>query len=188
MSATFSGMAAPTLSAPAAMATTTVGSTLTIAYDDRSSTTYKLAYQPFFVTGDQLPDGKGGRVVVKGKSGNAPLRTQAGVYCNVRPYGCITVVRCMPCLPYSQDKKKFTVDAKTGIVHSEMFPLLEREGPNPAELFQIWLNLPRANKLAPPHFSMLWNDRIPRAAVVDSAGKTTKVTVIAGKLGATLRG
>lgn len=65
-------------------------------------------------------DGKGNKVVVKGKSGNAPLRTMAGVYCNVRPYGTITVVRCMPCLPYSQDKKKFDVDAKTGIVHSEM--------------------------------------------------------------------
>lgn len=65
-------------------------------------------------------DGQGGKVVVKGKSGNAPLRTQAGVYCNVRPYGCITVVRCMPCLPYSQDRAKFNVDAKTGIIHSEM--------------------------------------------------------------------
>ncbi len=65
-------------------------------------------------------DGKGGRVVVKGKSGNAPLRTQAGVYCNVRPYGCITVVRSMPCLPYSQDRAVFDVDAETGIVHSEM--------------------------------------------------------------------
>jgi len=65
-------------------------------------------------------DGKGGKVVVMGKSGNAPLRTQAGVYCNVRPYGPITVVRCMPCLPYSQDKGKFGVDAKSGIVHSEM--------------------------------------------------------------------
>jgi hypothetical protein len=65
-------------------------------------------------------DGKGGRVVVMGKSGNAPLRTQAGVYCNVRPYGPITAVRCMPCLPYSQDRAKFNVDPKTGIVHSEM--------------------------------------------------------------------
>ena len=65
-------------------------------------------------------DGKGGKVVVMGKSGNAPLRTQAGVYCNVRPYGPITVVRCMPGLPYSQDRAQFTVDAKTGIVHSEM--------------------------------------------------------------------
>ncbi len=65
-------------------------------------------------------DGKGGKVVVMGKSGNAPLRTQAGVYCNVRPYGLTTVVRCMPCLPYSQDKAAFHVDAETGIVHSEM--------------------------------------------------------------------
>jgi hypothetical protein len=65
-------------------------------------------------------DGKGGKVVVMGKSGNAPLRTQAGVFCNVRPYGRTTVVRCMPCLPYSQDKAKFTVDATSGIIHSEM--------------------------------------------------------------------
>lgn len=65
-------------------------------------------------------DGKGNKVVVKGKSGNAKLRTMSGVYCNVRPYGCITVVRSMPCLPYSQDKSKFDVCAETGIVHSEM--------------------------------------------------------------------
>ena len=65
-------------------------------------------------------DADGKRVVVMGKSGNAPLRTQAGVYCNVRPYGPITVVRSMPCLPYSQDRQKFTVDAKTGLVHTEM--------------------------------------------------------------------
>ena len=65
-------------------------------------------------------DGSGNKVVVMGKSGNAPLRTQAGVFCNVRPYGPITVVRCMPCLPYSQDKSKFSVSEKTGIVHTEM--------------------------------------------------------------------
>ena len=65
-------------------------------------------------------DADGKRVVVMGKSGNAPLRTQAGVFCNVRPYGPITAVRCMPCLPYSQDKSKFVVDPKTGNVHSEM--------------------------------------------------------------------
>ena len=65
-------------------------------------------------------DSSGKKVVVMGKSGNAPLRTQAGVYCNVRPYGPITVVRCMPCLPYSQDKSVFDLDAKTGVIHSEM--------------------------------------------------------------------
>lgn len=65
-------------------------------------------------------DGRGGKVVVMGKSGNAALRTQAGVYCNVRPYGPITVVRCMPCLPYSQNRAVFDVSAETGIIHSEM--------------------------------------------------------------------
>ena len=65
-------------------------------------------------------DGKGGKVVVMGKSANAPLRTQAGVFCNVRPYGPIIAVRCMPCLPYSQDRAAFDVDPKTGIIHSEM--------------------------------------------------------------------
>ena len=65
-------------------------------------------------------DKNGKKVVVMGKSGNAPLRTQAGVYCNVRPYGPITVVRCMPCLPYSQDKSKFVINDETGIIHSEM--------------------------------------------------------------------
>ena len=66
-----------------------------------------------------VDDGKGGKVVVAGKSGNAPLRTQAGVYCNVRPYGPITVVRCMPCLPYSQNRAVFDVNEQ-GVIHSEM--------------------------------------------------------------------
>jgi len=62
----------------------------------------------------------GKKVVVFGKSANAPLRTAAGVYCNVRPYGTITSVRFMPGLPYSQDNKKFVVDKATGNIHSEM--------------------------------------------------------------------
>ena len=65
-------------------------------------------------------DASGKKVVVKGKSANAPLRTRSGVYCNVRPYGNITVVRCMPCLPYSQNRSEFTVNKETGIIHSEM--------------------------------------------------------------------
>src|SRR6185436_12693139 len=50
--------------------------------------------------------------------------------------------------------------AGRGIVHSEMFPLLHADAPNPLELFQIWLNLPSADKLVEPHFSMLWSQAI----------------------------
>ena len=70
--------------------------------------------------GDFMVNENGKKVVVAGKSGNAPLRTAAGVYCNVRPYGTITSVRFMPGLPYSQDRKKFRVDRDTGNIHSEM--------------------------------------------------------------------
>lgn len=69
--------------------------------------------------------------------------------------------------------------AGKGIVHSEMFPLLSRETDNPVELFQIWINLAAADKMADPHFSMLWAGDIPRHVLED--GKST-VTVVAGSL------
>ena len=72
--------------------------------------------------------------------------------------------------------------AGAGIVHSEMFPLLDTSGPNPVELFQIWINLPAANKLVEPHFSMLWDDDIPRHVEVDSSGGVAEVTVVAGAI------
>ena len=72
--------------------------------------------------------------------------------------------------------------AGTGIVHSEMFPLVKKGEPNPTELFQIWLNLPAEDKHAPPHFSMLWSQDIPRLTFTDAAGRRTEVTVAAGEL------
>src|SRR6478752_4678465 len=63
--------------------------------------------------------------------------------------------------------------AGRGIVHSEMFPLVDPDAPNPLELFQIWLNLPAADKMAEPHFVMLWGNTIPRQIVQDSAGRST---------------
>lgn len=72
--------------------------------------------------------------------------------------------------------------AGKGIVHCEMFPLLKRDAPNPAELFQIWLNLPARSKMAEPHFTMFWHEKIPRIQTNDSAGRATEVTCIAGDL------
>jgi redox-sensitive bicupin YhaK (pirin superfamily) len=68
--------------------------------------------------------------------------------------------------------------AGKGILHSEMFPLLRRDGPNPVELFQIWLNLPRADKFVDPYFSMFWSEAIQRHALPG-----VEVSVVAGSLG-----
>ena len=72
--------------------------------------------------------------------------------------------------------------AGQGVVHSEMFPLLDTDKDNPLELFQIWLNLPARSKMAPPHFTMLWSGQIPRVVKTDDAGRKTEVAVIAGAL------
>ncbi len=72
--------------------------------------------------------------------------------------------------------------AGEGVVHAEMFPLVRSDAPNPAELFQIWLNLPSAHKMQPAHFTMLWHEQIPVVCQVDDEGRETQITVIAGEL------
>lgn len=72
--------------------------------------------------------------------------------------------------------------AGKGVVHSEMFPLLRRDQPNPVELFQIWLNLPSVDKFADPHFTMLWDEEIPHLEHRDDDGHVVTITVIAGEL------
>ena len=72
--------------------------------------------------------------------------------------------------------------AGAGVVHSEMFPLLDRDGDNPLELFQIWLNLPAEDKMADPYFTMLWSDDIPKVRFGAPDGPATTVTVVAGAL------
>ncbi|MDN4165528.1 pirin family protein [Cytophagales bacterium LB-30] len=73
--------------------------------------------------------------------------------------------------------------AGKGVQHCEMFPLVNKEADNPFEIFQIWLNLPRASKLVEPHFAMLWADTIPTYVHHDAQGLATEVKVIAGKIG-----
>lgn len=73
--------------------------------------------------------------------------------------------------------------AGKGVQHSEMFPLIHADKDNTMELFQIWLNLPKKNKMVEPHFKMLWRESIPNYIHTDSNQKKTTVEVIAGKLG-----
>ncbi len=73
--------------------------------------------------------------------------------------------------------------AGAGLQHAEMFPLLNPHADNPLELFQIWLNLPRARKFAQPHYKMLWAEEIPVYAEKDVRGKSIEATLIAGHIG-----
>ena len=72
--------------------------------------------------------------------------------------------------------------AGAGVVHSEMFPLLNADQPNPLELFQIWLNLPARHKMVPANFKMFWGGEIPRLLVRDPVGRETEISTIAGQL------
>jgi uncharacterized protein len=62
----FGSMTAPSLSAAAAMATTSVASTMTVNFSDSSKLDFKLSYQPFFITGDMVPNGSGGTILAGG--------------------------------------------------------------------------------------------------------------------------
>lgn len=72
--------------------------------------------------------------------------------------------------------------AGKGVQHSEMFPLVNKEKDNPMELFQIWLNLPKKNKMVEPHFKMFWKESINNLVYEDANKKKTVVEVIAGEL------
>lgn len=57
----FVGMPAPTLDNPEAMATVHVASKMQAQFTDGTQALYDLAYHPFFVTGDMVADGNGGK-------------------------------------------------------------------------------------------------------------------------------
>jgi hypothetical protein len=72
--------------------------------------------------------------------------------------------------------------AGRGVVHAEMFPLLDTAAPNPLELFQIWLNLPARSKFAPPHFTMFWAQSLPRLQGADPARAGVEIVCVAGRV------
>lgn len=62
----FVPMAAPTLANAEEMATISVRSGLEVTFADGSTRTWRLAYEPLFVTGERVADGSGGEVVAGG--------------------------------------------------------------------------------------------------------------------------
>lgn len=68
--------------------------------------------------------------------------------------------------------------AGAGVQHSEMFPLVHKDKDNTLELFQIWLNLPKKNKMVPPDFKMFWANDIPRIKE-----DKLEVSIISGEYG-----
>jgi len=63
--------------------------------------------------------------------------------------------------------------AGQGIVHSEMFPLIQTDVPNPTRFFQIWLNLPSRNKMVEPSFAMFWAANVPKWKSEDTLTSAT---------------
>ena len=66
--------------------------------------------------------------------------------------------------------------AGSGVVHGEMFPLINESGPNKNRFFQIWLNLPARDKMTDPKFAMHWAEDVIKFS--DPSG--AMVTVFAG--------
>lgn len=63
--------------------------------------------------------------------------------------------------------------AGKGVVHGEMFPLVNIDEPNHTRFFQIWLNLPKKNKMVDPSFAMFWANDIPKYQSDDGKVKVT---------------
>src|SRR4051812_47153479 len=66
LSAHFVGMPAPGLQDPAAMARASVASQVVLSFTGGDHQSLALSYETFFVTGQMVPDGRGGKILAGG--------------------------------------------------------------------------------------------------------------------------
>lgn len=59
-----------------------------------------------------------------------------------------------------------------GVVHGEMFPLVNQTDDNPTRFFQIWLNLPAKSKMVEPSFKMHWKQQVNKIERDDGSSLT----------------
>ena len=72
--------------------------------------------------------------------------------------------------------------AGSGLQHSEMFPLLNKNENKSIRAFSDLVKSAEIQKVCPPYFNMLWAEDIPKVSIKDKNGKLTRLTIIAGKL------
>ena len=65
-SVSFVPMAAPSLSNPGAMARTEISSAMEVSYTNGIKKSFQLSYEPFFITGNMVSDGKGSQTLAGG--------------------------------------------------------------------------------------------------------------------------
>lgn len=70
--------------------------------------------------------------------------------------------------------------AGSGLVHAELSPDAFKRAGGPLEILQLWVNLPAALKMSPPHYVGLQKDEIP---TVEADGGRAAVHLIAGEFG-----
>jgi quercetin 2,3-dioxygenase len=69
----------------------------------------------------------------------------------------------------------------SGVLHSEMFVTKKKEI-SYFDGFQLWLNLPKKDKMVTPSYQMLWKKDIPVAKVPGGPGGLVEVVIIAGQI------
>lgn len=77
------------------------------------------------------------------------------------------------------------MNAGSGVVHQELFPLIKTSRPNTLRLYQIWLNLPGKDKMKKADYVMTWRENLQHVAGEGGAIALVYAGVLRGVRGGT---